>query len=191
MLWTDREDSQLAFLWGEFSLRVIARRLGRTPGAVTMHARLLKLGSPSQGTVSMNALSRISGYALSRLRQAAEDLGLCLHRVVSSDPRQSQRTHKYAITIEQQEAILAYLARVPDAQRLFSKTGKRTRRGVWGIGEKPPGCSICTRTDIPHYAKGMCKICYLRPRKRAWNKKRKEDGSSLAHGHPPELPPTH
>ncbi len=171
--WTKADEKQLWFFWGSFSLPTIAKKLKRSQHAVAMKARALGIGAPSRATISLSGFSRETGYSITRIRWAAEQLGLCLHRVPKSDPRQKKHPRKFGIEEEQQQAILAFLKKVPDGQRIYRAGGKKSAKGVWGVGQKPPGCFGCTRTDIPHYALGLCKVCYLRPFKQDWYKKKK------------------
>lgn len=179
--WTEAEVAQLQERWGRYNLDTIAKRLKRSENSVVEKARRLGLPSRRPDAMTMNAFMAKTGYSLSRIYTAVAELGLCLHPIARTDPRQTLRNRyrkalPLAITEEQQEAIIDFLRKVPDATRLYKKTGKRTARGVWGIGVKPPSCLGCGRSDKPHYARGRCQTCYMRPFQKAWRKKQKRGG---------------
>jgi hypothetical protein len=160
--WSRRDEDRLTFLWGTQDIVRIAETLGRTPAALTRRARELGLNK-FRGLRSMRQLVRTSGYNIPSIMTAAEVLGITFQRRRRTEIEQGARTRTFAITEEQEEAILRYLGSRPDGQRLFkTRDRQRTQRGVWGIGIKPPACLGCNRTDRPHCAKGECKVCYNR-----------------------------
>jgi hypothetical protein len=77
--WTYDEKLLVKRLWGRVELVEIAERVGRTPHAVRTYADAkLLLGSPNEGTTTIGALARETGYAETRIRAAIEHLGLVL-----------------------------------------------------------------------------------------------------------------
>jgi hypothetical protein len=169
--WSQAEDDRLTFFWGERDIEIVAEAIGRTPVAITKRARQLGLTS-FRGLKSMRQLVMTSGYNLETIRTAVEVLGLTLYRRRRTEIDQRVRTRTFAITEEQEQAILRYLGSRPDGQRLFKiRDRKRTQRGVWGIGIKPPACLVCHRTDRPHCAKGECDLCYKQRYKKRYGKR--------------------
>lgn len=161
--WTEKEDKKLTALWGSADLKRLAEVFGRTPVAITGRVSRLGLGSPSRDTRSMNALSKETGYHVSQLFAAVERLGIKLERVRRMRIQQRRFTVVYAVTEEQEEAILGFLKSHPGGKRLARIQGRtRTVAGMWGVGVKPSACVDCGTTTKPHRARGRCKKCYLR-----------------------------
>lgn len=159
--WTPEEDERLRFEWGSLDIQTLADRFGRTIGAIPARAQKLGLGAPSLRTRTMDELVRLTGWSRTRIMNAAEALGIRLQHGRRTDPRQKKATADYAITTEQSKAIMAYLEEHAGVRRIYKAKGKRTTRGVWGIGIKPVRCRGCGRRDKPHYAKGKCQHCYM------------------------------
>ena len=149
--------------WGEAAGTEIARRLGRPLLGVAHRAKKLRLPSPRQGRTTLRALSQQTGYDKVRLRNAAERLGLRLPRLPGVAASRV-RAPWHAIEKSQADAILAYLAKVPDSVGIRRKTGQRTMAGEWGTGQKPLACIACALNDRPHYCRGMDRECYDRAR---------------------------
>ena len=173
--WRQREDLYLIRRWGHASVEVIAGWLGRTPDGVTNRAHVLELGSTRRGFWSLEDLIRKSGFARERVLNAAHVLGLKLERTVRSRRSQPHSNYRrpWAITEAQGQQVLDLLRRTPIDQRLT-----RSPKGSWGTGRKPKACvgtpgHPCRRTDLPHRAKGKCRICYYRERREERAAKRK------------------
>ncbi len=166
--WTTDEDLSLEFQWGEKRLERIARNLSRTPSAVLNRARQMGLGSHRQGTKTLKGMAERSGYAVSTLKLAAERAGVILRRNVQPDPRWARPTSNswYAISYDQEEAILAAIREVFDGDRARYHP---SRKGEWGGRarglDKPPACLECGTSERPHYSKGLCARCYDRARR--------------------------
>jgi hypothetical protein len=173
-LWTRGETNRLIIHWGTKDLVALAQMLGRTPQAITERAKKLHLGTQNRGTKTMQQIRRESGYELSRLWAAVDILGLVIHRGLRMDPRQTKATHRFAVSEEQEAAILQFLGTQLDGRRLFSYRGTRTQNGVWGVGLKPPACLSCGTSARPHCARGCCANCYARQRKRAKRETRED-----------------
>lgn len=160
-LWTEEELRHLEFHWGVESLASLARRFGRTQEGVATKARELELGRASRGTVSLREFSRISGFSILKIQQAAKALGLKIRGGQRTEPPRrgvrKERMHTLAISEEQQDQLLSYMLVNPHVRKT---TGERTVKGAWGMGKKPEACVRCSRNDRPHYAKGRCAPCY-------------------------------
>lgn len=166
--WTEEEDEQLRWWWGIISAKKLARKLGRTPAGVVDRGQKLKLGAPRRGYLSMNELSRQSGYSRSTILTAAKRLGLPLRRQPTyqkssrGTPEHWRKKNKnYAISFEIAERIIEELTSRPDGKRKAI-----SYRGEWGGPNKPTQCADCGKTDRPHAAKGLCDRCYQRQRRR-------------------------
>lgn len=159
--WTVADDDKLQFWWGYFSLRTIAMRLDRTPWAIAQRARMLKLGpfSKGLGVSSMRAFERFSGFSILKIRAAAQALSITINRMQVSDPAHGRPKRQFAITEDQQAALLKHMLEHPLYYKNLPGAGKTTK-GVWGIGRKPSACVRCGRNDRPHFAKGKCNSCY-------------------------------
>ena len=160
--WSREEEERLRMLWPEYSLHSIACRMGRTMRAISVRAFQLELGNPDENTQTMRAFLRATGYSIARVFAAAIRLGIEFRRSRRQDPRQRSQTVRWAITDEQGEKILRFLAGVPDGKRLYTNRALRSDRGVWDVGIKPPCCRECGTTARPHRAKGRCASCYVR-----------------------------
>jgi hypothetical protein len=159
-------------MWGEVDIVVLAHELKRTRRSIAEYAKHLKLPAPSQQTKTLRALMRSSGYAESQIREAMARLGFEVHRVRRTDPKQHRFGMHWAVTKEQEAAILAFLSEHLKGRYVRRVVGLRTARGVWGIGKKPPTCLGCQSVEKPHYARGLCTACYQR---RLKQKKRDEE----------------
>ena len=159
--WTPEEDERLRYEWGSLDIAQLAEKLGRTIGAIPARAQKLGLGAPSLRTFTVDDLVRRSGCSRPRVMNAAEAMGIRLRHGRRTDPRQKKATADYAITAEQARVILTYLEEHVGVRRIYKTKGKRTPRGMWGVGIKPPRCTGCSRKDRPHYARGMCQSCYM------------------------------
>lgn len=163
--WTAEERRLLAFLWGEFSMNTIAARLNRDASAVRVQAEQMTLPPPSQGTMSLAAFCRQSGYDDGKIMRAAEHVGVTPARAETTRARRSTvRKKRWAFTEEQQEAIVAFLAARPDRSPLFAKGHVHIGLGVWGTRRLPPCCVVCSTTERRHVAKGRCGRCDRRHR---------------------------
>ncbi len=167
--WKAADDEVLRKWWGHRDLLFIAYWLKRTEHGVVERARKLKLRRP---TLTLRAFARLAGVTTKRVYWALEMRGMQLERVHRAHMhRKKERGSHYAITPEQQDILLSVLRAHPRAnlgrgrgRREYSMekdTGKSVR-GVWGCGRKPDACRECSRSDVPHFAKGFCKACYTR-----------------------------
>jgi len=161
--WTQLEDELLEFLWGERSANALAVHLGRSVGAVINRGvKVLKLGPPRRGYLSMAELERRSGYKASTILTAAKRLGISLRRQpvyqtrVKPGCRRSNYGRNWAIDEDSAQAVLAELGKRPDGTRRAL-----SYRGEWG-GSKPAACVACGLSSRPHCARGLCGRCYMR-----------------------------
>lgn len=67
--WTNEEVNKLSYMWGYFSIDEIAKKLNRTPTAITVKYKRLKLGSPYKRKNRFTA------------RQVSDFLGVDIHTV--------------------------------------------------------------------------------------------------------------
>lgn len=166
--WTHAEEKTLSRFWGVLSARQLGGRLGRSVDAIISRANRMGLGPPSRGTKALTALCRESGYNPGQIRYAIQNLGMVLHHKLDMRRTDAPGIYRqYAISFDQEEAVLAYLARHPDGERIYChQPGHRTRLGQWGVGDKPPACLGCARTDRRHQARGLCGTCHMRQYRR-------------------------
>lgn len=159
--WSVTDQDKLMFWWGTFKLSTIAARLNRTPWAVTQQALKLKLGAFERGNISMRKFSELSGYNRSQILKAAKRAGIKLHRATPGAPVRSRPRRLYAITDDQQEALLKELLSSSSTHVYIDKIGDaRTTKGRWGVGKKPAACLRCGTSSRPHVSKGLCASCY-------------------------------
>lgn len=159
--WTTEEVKYLRWNWGTTPVAGLAKYLDRSKIAVIRKAASLQLGGVKRGRKGLRQLARETGYALSTLLIAIENMGVNLRHVDRGD-RVKVRHRHVVIDLDQEMEILAYLREKGGRARLFRDTSLLTERGTWGIGKKPPQCEGCGKSDRPHYAKGKCKVCYNR-----------------------------
>jgi hypothetical protein len=107
----------------------------------------------------LQQFAKLSGFSPGKITASAAALGLKLRGAHRSSTRRkkSGRSHKLAISEEQQEELLTYMLARP---KVWKTTGERTAGGVWGVGKKPSACRTCGRNEKPHYARGLCQSCY-------------------------------
>lgn len=165
--WTEQDKQRLQFWWGAHTVKTIAKRLERTPHAITAMARDLQLGPPSRGLISLEQFEKQSGFSRTKIEAAAHALNITLKRVINSVPEE-RSMRRFAVDEDVQEKITQYML---DNPTIFTnKSGNRkTTQGAWGVGWKPERCLSCGRNDLPHYSKGRCRSCarqHVRERKR-------------------------
>jgi len=155
--WTTDDVTVLVDGWCDDHIEIIAGKLGRTLNAVWLKAREMRLGGASSRYTSLTKASMATGWAMTTILRAAESLGIELHRLPRTHPNpKGRRGRNYGITDEQLDAIVAYLrARSAGRVRIdWSRTGE------WGGPNKPEGCRLCGRSEVRHYARGLCRRCY-------------------------------
>ncbi len=162
--WKRKENKYLVQWWGVISLKKLAKDLGRTEIAVYRRGIDLGLGAPSRGLMSMDRFVNETGYARSRIMNAAARLGMKIRRRKKTSPLAGRGIHRaFVISDTQQAKLLKYLASVPDGERVM-----RSCKGEWGTGKKPKKCVQCHSNKRPHVGRGLCASCYdidRRPRK--------------------------
>lgn len=154
--WHWDDDDRLREWWGFRDVVVIAKRLNRTPVAISQRGKQLGLKSPAVG---LREAARRLGVSTTWVKAACRELGWQSARAVRTDPRQLELTHKWALSPFQMDQLFRLRARRPRAKE---PTGARTPRAAWGTGIKPPCCLGCGQIELPHFAKGKCKSCYVR-----------------------------
>lgn len=184
--WSATDDDMLSTVWGEKTPGAIAKEFGRTLCSVVKRAYKLGLGPAHAHTKNVHQLVRETGYARSRIINAAKRLDIKLHRakrVSDHKPRMGKhyedpsRFFRLLVTPNQEKRILEFLARLPDAESLWSNKTRITRVDAWGTGRKPKSCKRCKKTDKPHKARGYCIRCYNSKRmkkKQCTSKERKK-----------------
>lgn len=163
--WTQADDRRLQFDWGVFRVRAIAKKHGRTVAAVVNRAKRLGIGPPSRGTTTVAALARETGYDKSQIRNAAREIGMSIPKVAGTTVVHKTRKRWSAISEEGAERIVKFLSRRPNGSRIRAEVA-----GAWGGrgrgGKmKPVQCGDCGRNTVPHYAKGLCVVCYDKGRR--------------------------
>lgn len=174
--WTSKEDEQLQWWWGILSAEKLAARLERTRGGVLYRGvKILKLGPPRRGYLSMAELERHSGFKRSTIITAARRLGLPLRRQPTYQRTRRGPEHwlkkrkNYSISMEIAEKLIEELVSRPDGRRKYI-----SYRGEWGGPNKPDACLDCGTTDRPHCSKGLCDRCYMR----AWRRTKRRSVQS-------------
>ena len=142
--WSKRDDARLRLLWGGDggSLKVIARKLGRTVRATYQRAQALglPLGCP-QGHEYLSHAAERTGYALSQLRAILEWAGVTIRPALSRPTRKPQRAHtvdSYDVDV----AIERWQQGEPvetAARRLGACSGETLKRYLRRLGIRPPG----------------------------------------------------
>jgi hypothetical protein len=165
--WTEEEVKRLRFDWGEMDLEALARRLGRTPAAVTWKAQQLGLGPVYRGTHSLFEISRITGYDRGTIRIAAARAGVPLRRAKRTlRSSEGSRGRRYAIPHEHYLKILEELAKkrndAGNLQRVAAgEWGSTSGVGEWGT-KQPGACLDCGTRKRPRRVRGRCRPCYDR-----------------------------
>lgn len=162
--WTEDDDNQLRWLWGEWSIPEIARRLERTPCGIIVRARALNLPSLKQGKPGLKDLADRLGYHSFTVRTLAERAGVPLsRRRLPSTAYEKTKTkgRRFGFEDEDIDAILEELEASPNREVI-----RRSRQGEWSTGTKPDACLDCARTDRPHLARGLCGACYKTRKRR-------------------------
>jgi hypothetical protein len=160
--WTEEEVKLLQWGWGEIPLHKLAERLGRTPVAVWRKAYAEGLGNANRGNTSLQAFARYTGFSPAKIKKSARILKIKFYRGLASEPGKKDRIRDYVIDEDHHEALINFMINTPFVFQNEGPNATRTRRGVWGIGQKPPQCLRCNRIDKPHFSKGYCKSCYNR-----------------------------
>lgn len=154
--WSQADLNVLIDGWCEDHVETIAAKLDRSPDAVALKARALRLGGARTRYTSMCAAARRTGWDARTICRAAARIGVTLWRAPRTCPGPRGSFGRwYGITEEQLGQIVEYLKeRSRDRDRVAS-----SRIGEWG-GRKPTACLRCGRSDVRHYARGLCERCY-------------------------------
>lgn len=145
--WTLEDQKILIEHWPKMSARELARMLGRTESAVRRRVRMVE-----RPDMTLREFSRHTGFSRSSIRRALDVLGIKMRERRVTYRRGWRKGARWAaLTPAVQERLLRYL------------TGSRRD---WGIEGRPTTCADCGTREHPHYAKGMCRRCYDRHRKR-------------------------
>lgn len=162
--WIETEDHQLQFYWGVKRVEWIAKKLERSPWGVVHRARALNLGPFERGNISMRRFAEISGFAQAAILRAARRAGIALHRATPGTTLTPRPHRRWAITDDQQEALIEELFRSSSTHVYADDVGAaRSTKGKWGVGKKPKECLRCGTSERPHCARGLCTSCYNRP----------------------------
>jgi hypothetical protein len=159
--WTAEDDRKLTFGWAVIPIPKLMQQLNRTRLAIIRRALDKKLGGLRRGFKSLARLSRETGYARAVLVKVAATLGIKFRRIDRGDRiYKTSNNRGIAISYDQEQAIIRYLKENRHLHWHYAPGSKRSNGGVWGMRQKPLCCNRCRRTDRPHYAKGLCHICY-------------------------------
>lgn len=166
-IWTQEEIEFLRWNWGVMKIPTLSTKLSRSKIAIHRKASALKLGGLGQNTTTFEGLSKKTGYAASTILVVMKNLNLDVRRIKRYDTRPGFNNvcRRAAISAEQEQKIVAYLKQY-GSEKIHRHDGKRSPKGMWGVGLKSQMCSECGRNDRPHYAKNKCRSCYNRSRKR-------------------------
>lgn len=145
--WTGAEAKRLRMAWGLESLRVIARKLGRSPITVYYFAQKLKLplGCP-QGYEYLTAAAKRTGFDTKSLRAVlrAADVKIKLAMAKPSKPRgkgkrRGSRTH-VVLPDDVDMAVQRWTTKecLPDAARRLGTTREILRAALVAAGHTPP-----------------------------------------------------
>lgn len=161
--WTLDEERTLRSRWGEVSLNIIARELGRSPDAIRARAEALDLGPPTRG-MSLRYFAKWSGFSETKILNAAAAAGIRIPYAKAGRLRRRKGTHyrpqrstRYDIGPELGEELLTELL----------KPGFVDRSRAWGEGGRAAACRDCGTTSRPHKAHDRCRRCYQRARQAA------------------------
>jgi hypothetical protein len=155
--WTPIEDDLLHFWWGVFHIERVAARLKRSVPAVAQRAHRLKLGSPGRGTMTLREFSEHTGFARDSILLAAQRIGVTIpRRARGKCSQRGTQGRFYSIDADLAEKLLAHLDPVLGNRKWSSNWGEKGR-----IKVLPGACVACGTTERPHYAKDLCRRCYL------------------------------
>jgi len=158
LAWTKEEDSFLRSMWGLLSTTVLSKRLGRSWYAVKARAIILGCKSSDCSLTTVGELSRETGYSYERIEAAAKKIGVELIPFPKMFKQERTVKKKKGFDSVGVDKILTFLKEWPDGKAI---TDNR-QIGVWGARGRPTKCLMHGDVNRPHYAKGMCKICYMR-----------------------------
>lgn len=167
--WTESEDRVLLDAWGEFGIATIARWLGdrRSFFAIELRARKLGLGGNRHGLLRLSTIAKTTGYDRETIAVAVKVLGLSLQSFPATEAKQQKgrlnkvrRAHR-GLDETSLDVLLDYLKRKPERTIIDRPGLKKGTRGAWGVVHGK-ACADCKTTERPHYARGLCGLCYGR-----------------------------
>lgn len=155
--WSKKDQDYVLFYWDSKSIREIAKELNRTPHAVHKKAVELGIRAKHREGMSLQAFSKMSGFAPSKIYATAKILNINLRRAFAHDGSGIPRCSKLSLSEDVQQRLLDYMLNKRAPANLKSKRGIN---GEWGTGQKPNACQSCTTTERPHRALGLCRSCW-------------------------------
>jgi len=173
--WTPEEVRKLDRLWGVYSVRAIAWRLGRTIVAVYRRASDLGLGRVTRGVLTMAAYCLSRGHTEGRVKNAAARLGLLLRRANAGRTHHAGQGVPFEIAEEQAQALDEFFAVYPDGAYICNNPKRERGGGKWGVRGRPAACVDHGGSERSFWALGMCRRCYGKHQARKWRQKVKEE----------------
>lgn len=158
-VWQPREDRVLTLRWGATSLASIAKRLGRSVGAIVHRGRALGLKLSRHGLTSRTGLATRSGYDVRSINAAIRVLALAPSKLPSGGAFSGTgHASRVGLDDDQVDAVLAYLGKRGE-RREHRRPEGTGYRGRWGVLGRPDACERCDRSDRPYHSKGHCSSC--------------------------------
>lgn len=141
--WSAEEDRALIWYWECRRETLLAHLPGRSWPAIRWRARVIHgLWAKDQGRgLSLNEMARRLGYNSSVIFIIACRLGL-------------SKTKGGVWSDGSYDLIKTELERLG-----FPNNPNKRPASEWGV-YKPDRCLCCQRSDVPHYARGICYRCY-------------------------------
>lgn len=141
--WSADDDRRLQNLWGEKTVRQLAKLLVRTPMAVYIRAKAtgLPLGVPD-GYVHLTHAAERAGVTVASLRLICERAGVKVRRAMSRPEGRRWRPHQIVDAFEALESVKAWLETesldgAARRRRMGSLTLAKRLQGVEGVPPKP------------------------------------------------------
>jgi len=139
--WTTRDDDTLRDLWGEKTVRGIAKLIGVSPMAAFWRA--MRIGLPAgcpKGCETMKAAARRVGYDQKALRRILEQSKVAIRPTMSCPKGYKRRPHHFVDRSEVDEAVAAWVKAEPihTAARRLGTDGRTLARRLEGVDGLPP-----------------------------------------------------
>lgn len=155
--WTDKDQNELIWLLGVYSLEEIAKKLQRSVKSIRMRIWREKI-DPLAGVFTQDELSKKTGYHIGTLARARDSLGQKWKRYGKKDAA----NHAYMITEDQADEIVEFLKEEGNLDNLPFVTQDNLRSAKWSFAfDKCTECS--TNGNEPHqryHGNGMCSRCW-------------------------------
>lgn len=148
-VWQPREDRVLTLRWGATSLASIAKRLGRSVGAIVHRGHDLGLKLSRHGLTSRTGLATRSGYDIRSINAAIRVLGLAPSKLPSGGAFSGTgHASRVGLDDDQVDAVLAYLGKRGERREHHRPEGTG-HKGRWGVLDRAAQLGPVTFAHLP------------------------------------------